>query len=87
MTVLYTRYKAENNALLTIYVVRKSTERFGNLSLEKYGILKWKMGRNPVIPFCLGSVFLFRPIITILCTLTESCDLLNGVYSLINELG
>ncbi len=29
-------------------MVWKSTERyFGNLSLEKYGILKWKMCRNP----------------------------------------
>ncbi len=28
-------------------MVWKSTERFGNLSLEKYGILKWKMYRNP----------------------------------------
>ncbi len=28
-------------------VVWKSTERFGNLSLEKYGILKWKMCRSP----------------------------------------
>ncbi len=28
-------------------MVWKSTERFGNLSMEKYGILKWKMCRNP----------------------------------------
>ncbi len=28
-------------------MVWKSTERFVNLSLEKYGILKWKMCRNP----------------------------------------
>ncbi len=28
-------------------MVWKSTEGFGNLSLEKYGILKWKMYRNP----------------------------------------
>ncbi len=50
MTVLYTKYKAENNALWTIYVKYglKSTERFGNLSMEKYGILKWKMCRNPI---------------------------------------
>uniref|UniRef100_A0A672JVP9 Kinesin-like protein KIF16B n=1 Tax=Sinocyclocheilus grahami TaxID=75366 RepID=A0A672JVP9_SINGR len=27
-----------------------STERFGNLSLKKHGILKWKMCRNPVYP-------------------------------------
>ncbi len=29
-------------------MVWKSTERFGNLCLEKYGILKWIMCRNPV---------------------------------------
>ncbi len=29
-------------------IVWKSTERFGNLILEKYYILKWKMSRNPV---------------------------------------
>ncbi len=33
---------------ILLNVVWKSTERFGNLSLEKYGILKWKMCRNPV---------------------------------------
>ncbi len=30
-------------------MVSKSTETFGNLSLEKYGIFKWKMCRNPVV--------------------------------------
>ncbi len=30
-------------------MVWKPTERFRNLSLEKYGLLKWKMCRNPVI--------------------------------------
>lgn len=30
-------------------MVYKPTERFRNLSLEKYGLLKWKMCRNPVI--------------------------------------
>ncbi len=36
--VLYTNYKAENNAVWTIYVKYglKSTERFENLSLEKW---------------------------------------------------
>ncbi len=29
----------------------KIYERFGDLSLEKYGILKWKMCRNPAISF------------------------------------
>ncbi len=56
MTVLYTKYKAENNALWSIYVkmVWKSTERFWNLSLEKYGILKWKMCR--CVGMCLMLV-------------------------------
>ncbi len=42
MTILYTKYKAENNAVWTSYVKYglKITERFGNLSLEKYEILK-----------------------------------------------
>ncbi len=35
-------------------MVWKSTERFGNLSLEKYGILKWKMCRNPAVIWLLG---------------------------------
>ncbi|XP_016410243.1 histone-lysine N-methyltransferase EZH2-like [Sinocyclocheilus rhinocerous] len=34
--------------------LQKSTERFRNLSLEKYGILKWKMCRNPV-SICTGQ--------------------------------
>ncbi len=39
MTVLYTKCKAENNAPFMLNMVWKSTKSFGNLSLEKYGIL------------------------------------------------
>ncbi len=38
-------------------VVWKSIERFGNLSLEKYGILKWKMCRNPATIYLLFAVY------------------------------
>ncbi len=46
MTVMYTKYKAENCSVWTIYV--KYVPKI-YLSLEMYGILKWKMCRNPVI--------------------------------------
>ncbi len=43
-------------------MVWKSTERFGNLSLEKYGffqkyILKWKMCRNPKHDVISGRLY------------------------------
>ncbi len=39
-------------------MVWKSTESFGNLSLKKYGILKWKMCRNPTE--IIDEEFLFQ---------------------------
>ncbi len=52
MTVLYTKYKAEIMHYEPIIkkIVWKSTERFRNLSLEKYGHLE--MCRNPVYNYC-----------------------------------
>ncbi len=56
MTVLYTKYKAENNALWTIDVkyglkIYREVWKFESavfpFSMEKYVILKWKMCRNP----------------------------------------
>ncbi len=57
MTVLYTKYKAENNALLTIYVKYglKIYREVWKFESEKYGILKWKMCRNNITVF---TVFL-----------------------------
>ncbi len=46
MTVLYTKYKAENNALWTIYV-KYGLKIYREVWKFEYGILKWKMCRNP----------------------------------------
>ncbi len=50
MNVLYTKYKAENNALWTIYVKYglQIYREVWKLSLEKSDILKWKICRNHV---------------------------------------
>ncbi len=47
MTVLYIKYKDENNALWTIYV-KYGLGIYREVIYEKYGILKWKMCQNLV---------------------------------------
>lgn len=57
MIVLYTKYKAESNALRTIYVKfgLKMYWRVWKFEFGKYRILKWKMCRNP--EKCLNAYF------------------------------